>query len=120
VPNARAAPLSGFASAERSLAFWEDHRVATVTKVRTEVARYPRTHEHLIGVCTANGRYYTRGQVVDGINRGEKWETSAGGSTALIHEVDFCTVAPGCPARPYITTAPDHTEANNLDNLPRS
>jgi Protein of unknown function (DUF3892) len=92
--------------------------VATVTKVRTEVAQYPQTHEHLVGVCTANGRYYTRGQVVDGIKRGEIWETSAGGSTALIHEVDCCTVAPGCPAAPYITTAPDHTVANDLDNLP--
>ncbi len=92
--------------------------MATVTKVRKELAHSPRPHEHLVGVCTANGRYYTRGQVVDGINRGETWETSAGGSTARIHEVDFCTVAPGCPAAPYITTAPDHTVANNLDNLP--
>jgi hypothetical protein len=26
---------------------------------------------------------------------------------------------PPCSASPYLTTAPDHTAANNLENLPR-
>jgi hypothetical protein len=92
--------------------------VPTVTRVRKEQAHTPRPHDHIVGVGTADGGYYTRGQVVDGINRGELWVTSAGGTTAPIREVAYCTVAPGCPATPYITTAPDHTEVNNLDHLP--
>lgn len=90
----------------------------TVTRVRKELAHNPRAHEHIVGVCTADGRYYTRGQVVDGINRGELWVTSASGTSAQIKEVAYCTVAPGCPATPYITTAPDHDVVSSLDNLP--
>ena len=90
----------------------------TVTRVRWQRAHDPQPHEHIAGVCTANGRYYTRGQVVDGINRGESWVTAGGGPTALIRELTHCTVVHGCLATPYITTAPNDTDANNLDNLP--
>lgn len=89
-----------------------------VTKVRKEWAISPRAHEHIEGVCTADGVHYTRLQVVLAIRRGEQWITSGGGATARIRELDRCSVVSGCPAAPYITTTPDHSTANNLDNLP--
>jgi len=91
----------------------------TATKVRKEWSQSPRLHEHIEGVCTADGTHYTRAAVVAGIRRGESWVTSGGGSTARIRELARCSAEAGCPATPYITTAPDHTTANNLENLPR-
>ena len=88
----------------------------TVTKVRKEWSQ-DGTHRHIEGVCTTAGSHYTRKEVVDGINRGEDWHTSAGGATAKIKPMRYCP-AGTCLASPYITTAPDHTRQNNLDNLP--
>jgi Protein of unknown function (DUF3892) len=88
-----------------------------VTGVRTETSS-DRTHEHIKGVCRANGSYSSRDEVVAAIDRGETWKTSAGGTFATIKKVRFCPV-PKCILSPYITTAPDHTPENNLDNLPR-
>jgi hypothetical protein len=88
----------------------------TVTKVRKEVSA-DGTHRHIEGVCTTSGTHYTRKEVVDGITRGQDWHTSAGGKTAKIKKVTSCP-APACYATPYITTAPDHTTENNLENLP--
>ena len=88
----------------------------TITKVRKEQSA-SRTHQHIEGVCTTAGVHYTRAQVVAGLRRGEDWHTSAGGRTAKIREIKGCT-QPGCSLTPYITTAPDHTATNNLDNLP--
>lgn len=88
----------------------------TVTKVRKETSS-DGTHHHIEGVCTEGGTYYTRKQVVDGIDGGQAWETSGGGKTARIKKLTYCP-ASGCYATPYITTAPDHTTQNNLENLP--
>lgn len=88
----------------------------TVTGVRKELSA-DRSHHHLEGVCTDAAVHYTRAQVVAGIDRGEKWVTKgADGSQATIKKLGYCPKA-GCLAKPYITTAPDHTTANNLENL---
>lgn len=88
----------------------------TATKARKELSS-DGTHRHIEGVCTADGTHYTRRQVVDGINRGEAWVTSDGRNTAKIKEMKYCPAA-ACLATPYITTAPDQTTTNNLENLP--
>jgi hypothetical protein len=90
--------------------------VPTVTNVRKETSA-DGTHRHIEGVCVIDGTHYTRAQVVASINAGNRWVTSAGGSTAVIKPITFCP-ASACLATPYITTAPDHTPTNNLDNLP--
>ncbi len=90
--------------------------MTTVAKVRKEWSS-DGTHRHIEGVCTTTGTHYTRKEVVDGINRGEDWHTSAGGTTAKIKPMRYCPAA-ACLASPYITTAPDHTTENNLENLP--
>jgi hypothetical protein len=87
-----------------------------VTRTRKEPSP-GATHQHIAGVCSIEGVYSTRARVVAGIDRGEPWTTSGGGSTARIKKITFCPHA-GCYERPYITTAPDHTTANNLENLP--
>ena len=53
--------------------------------------------------------------MVSGIDRGESWQTYGGGTYARIKKIPSC---PRGDAAPYITTAPDHSVANNLDNLP--
>ena len=89
-----------------------------VDRVRKETSYVPSQHEHIEGVCSG-GTHYTRLQVVAGIRRGENWYTrGTDGSTARMKEMPSCPRS-GCPATPYITTAPDHTAANNLENLPR-
>ncbi|HUP68367.1 MAG TPA: DUF3892 domain-containing protein [Acidimicrobiales bacterium] len=88
----------------------------TVTKVRKEQSK-SRTHEHIEGVCTSDGVHHSRAEVVAGLRLGEDWHTSAGGTTAEIRVIEECPYL-GCKETPYITTAPDHTTANNLDNLP--
>lgn len=94
----------------------KDQPMTTVTKVRKD--RSPSgTHDHIEGVCTSTGVHYSRAQVVAGLDRGEDWHTSAGGSTAKIRKIAKCA-HPGCSLTPYISTAPDHTASNNLDNLP--
>jgi hypothetical protein len=87
-----------------------------VTQVRKEQGQGV-THEHIEGVCVS-GVHYTRAQVVASIRGGESWYTSAGGQTARIKPMDYCPSS-GCYATPYITTEPDHTTTNNLENLPR-
>ncbi len=87
----------------------------TVTRVRKESSA-DRTHYHIAGVCSEVG-YTTRQQVVIGLERGEYWRTYGGGQYATIEKLTYCP-APGCYVSPYITTSPDHTQANNLDNLP--
>ncbi len=88
----------------------------TITRVTKEFSR-DRTHQHIAGVCTADNGRYTRQQVVDGVGRGEVWETSDGRTRARVKVIRFCP-ASGCLVTPYITTAPDHSITNNLDNLP--
>ena len=88
----------------------------TVTKVRKERAD-DGTHEHIEGVCTRDGTHFTRGYVARRIDAGEAWYSEGGGRQARIKKINYCP-RPACPASPYITTAPDHTTENNLENLP--
>jgi hypothetical protein len=90
--------------------------MSTVVRVRKESSS-DGTHQHIAGVCLVDGTYRTRAQVVQGLDRGEAWFTSGGGTTARIKKITYCPRS-GCPLSPYITTAPDHTTSNNLDNLP--
>jgi hypothetical protein len=88
----------------------------TVTRTRKEPAA-GGSHDHIKGVCTTANVHYTRKEVVDSISAGNSWVTSAGGKTAVIKPVSYCP-AFGCLASPYITTAPDHSTENNLEELP--
>jgi len=77
------------------------------------------THQHIEFVCQeGTGTHWTPGEVVASIASGNDWRTrGADGSSARIKPLQFCP-APSCLTKPYITTQPDHTTANNLDNLP--
>jgi hypothetical protein len=87
----------------------------TVTKVRKELSS-DGTHRHIEGVCTNGRTYYTRKQVVDSINAGDTWKTSADGYEATITTMSYCPRT-GCMATPYIKTNPDSTKKDNLENL---
>ena len=89
----------------------------TVTKVRKESSA-DKTHEHIEGVCTTDGTHYTRQQVVDSIDSGNTWKTSADGYEATIEKMEFCP-KDKCLAQPYIKTKPDSTKKDNLENLDR-
>lgn len=90
-----------------------------VTKVRKEtVTKNGSSHEHIIGVKTDGGVYYSNQSVVDSLKAGNKWQTSVTGEPkAAIKEMAYCP-AKDCLHKPYLTTAPDHTKKNNLENLP--
>lgn len=88
----------------------------TVTAVRREPA-VDGSHRHIEGVCTEAGVHYARREVVESINAGDVWQTSAGGLTAVITTTAFCP-APGCLVTPYLRTDPDSTHLDNLENLP--
>lgn len=86
-----------------------------VTRVRKELSA-DSSHTHIEGVCTTAGVHYTRKEVVDSINAGNTWTTSADGYTATIKVMTYCP-ARACLATPYIKTNPDSTKKDNLDNL---
>ena len=88
----------------------------TVTKVRKELAANGN-HRHIEGVITDGGTHYTRKQVVDSIDAGNTWKTSAGSTSATIEKMNYCPNA-SCYASPYIKTNPDSTGMDNLENLP--
>lgn len=76
------------------------------------------THKHIAGVKTKAGDTYSRAEVVAGIDKGQDWKTEGtDGSQAQIRKLTYCPYG-ACTVTPYITTAPDHTTKNNLDNLP--
>ncbi len=88
----------------------------TVTKQRKERSA-DGSHQHIEGVITTAGVHYSRGQVVASIDAGSTWQTSAGGYTAIIRKLTHCPRA-NCNATPYISTNPDSTKQDNLENLP--
>lgn len=89
----------------------------TITRVRKDPASNG-THRHIVGVCSTANVFYTNRQVVDSINSGEFWQTQASdGSYARIKPLMYCP-ATSCLHKPYITTSPDDSTANNLENLP--
>ena len=87
----------------------------TVTNVRKELSD-DGTHKHIQGVCTSGGTYYSRKEVVDSIDAGNTWKTSADGYTATIKKMSYCP-QPACVASPYIETNRDSTKKDNLENL---
>jgi hypothetical protein len=87
----------------------------TVTRVRKERSA-DGSHEHIEGVCTVAGVYYSRDQVVESIASGNNWRTDAGGFQAIVAPVDRCPHE-GCEAAPYITTNPNSRLKDNLENL---
>lgn len=86
-----------------------------VTNVRKESSE-DETHKHIEGVCTDDGTYHTRKEVVDSINQGNTWKTQAEGYEATIRPIRYCPKG-GCLATPYIETNPDSTKMDNLENL---
>lgn len=88
----------------------------TVTKVRKERSS-DGSHQHIEGVITTAGVHFTRREVVASIDAGSTWQTSAGGYTAIIRKLTYCPRAK-CYATPYISTNPDSTKQDNLENLP--
>ena len=87
-----------------------------VTRVRKESVR---DHEHIIGVVTRANIYYTNQEVHTSIDGGNTWETYVPGEPqARIKKLAYCP-HPSCYHKPYLTTAPDHSKKNNLENLPR-
>lgn len=92
-----------------------------VTKVRKQtVANKDGTsHEHIVGVVTNLGRFHTNKEVVDSIDAGHDWYTEVDKEPrAKIKKAGSCARS-GCLHSPYLTTNPDHTTRNNLENLPR-
>ena len=89
--------------------------IFTVIKVRKERSA-DGSHEHIEGVCTSAGTHYTRQEVVNSINAGNVWKTSADGYEATIKTMAYCPKA-ACYAKPYIKTNPDSTKKDNLENL---
>lgn len=88
----------------------------TVQKTRKERSK-DGSHEHIVGVCS-NGTYFPRQKVVESINFGNTWKTQAGGSSAQIRVIGSCPKSGCAEASPYITTDPNRSRADNLDNLP--
>jgi hypothetical protein len=86
-----------------------------VTKVRKELSA-DGTHRHIKGVCTEDGTYYSRKEVVDSINDGNTWKTKADGYEATITALTSC-FRTNCSATPYIKTNPDSQKKDNLENL---
>jgi len=91
--------------------------VPLVTRVRKELSA-DGTHWHIEGVCTEDGGHYSRKEVADRIDSGEAWSSSDGDSSVRIRTIVSCPMPP-CSASPYLTTSPDHSASNNLENLPR-
>jgi hypothetical protein len=86
-----------------------------VTKVHKQSSG-DGSHRHIQGVCTEDGTYHSREEVVDSINDGNVWRTRAGGYEERIKILEYCP-EPRCFATPYITTNPDSTKKDNLENL---
>ncbi|WP_437775941.1 DUF3892 domain-containing protein [Sorangium sp. So ce1097] len=92
-----------------------------VTKVRKQAvaSKDGAYHEHIVGVVTNLDIFYTNKEVSDSIDAGHDWYTAVDKEPrAKIKKLRFCSGS-GCLHSPYLTTNPDHTTRNNLENLPR-
>lgn len=85
----------------------------TINAVRKEPVAAPVSHQHIASVRLTDGSTLTRAQVIQKINGGDTFTTS--GYPAGRVYVHNC---PRCGTGDYITTHPDATTTNNLDNLP--
>lgn len=70
-------------------------------------------HQHIIAVKLANGVTLDLPRVIQQIKEGVAFYTVANGYQARVYAA-ACRLC----RNPYITTSPDDTTANNLDNLP--
>jgi len=88
-----------------------------VTRVRKQLDT-SGSHHHIIGVVTSAGVFYTNREVTDSIDGGNEWYTRVDGEPkARVRKLSFCP-ATACYHSPYLTTSPDHSKRNNLENLP--
>ena len=87
------------------------------THVRMEPTKSGGNHEHISGVCTKDGTFHTRKELIDSLDAGTVWKTEAKGQSAAIRKIAKCKHA-GCTLTPYVTTDADDKAPDNLDNLP--
>lgn len=73
-------------------------------------------HEHIGGVCTAEGVYFSRDDVASGIELGEEWWVGDEGPRVHIRIARTCP-SPGCRTSPYIEADTDATPRYELENL---
>ena len=86
-----------------------------IARVRKEPIYAPQAHQHIAAVELSDGTRLTRSQVITYIRQGVEFFTYVGYQRARVY-VHHC---PTCWSRDYITTTPDGTTSNNLDNLPQ-
>jgi hypothetical protein len=90
-----------------------------VTKVRKEPPPLNPSHEHIVGVVTDEGAYYTVQQVVDSLATGDVWLASvAGEPEAAITAEPFCSHT-WCMHQPYLASVAGNTLATDLERMPR-
>ncbi len=73
-------------------------------------------HEHVGGVCTAEGVYFSRDDVVSGIQLGEEWWTGNGGPRTRLSVAAACP-SDGCRTSPYLEVALDGVAGYDLEDL---
>lgn len=89
-----------------------------ITQIHVDIATPANGsyHDHIAAVKIAGGREFSRAMVVSDIRYGtDSYYTYGGGEYADV----IVRGCPSCTFGDYITTAPDHTTANNLLSLPR-
>lgn len=89
---------------------------STVTKVRQGAVGRPLTPAPR-GSDHERRRALPSSGVVDSIDLGNTWRTSAGGYSATIHVISRCWQG-ACTASPYIESNRGSTKQDNLENLP--
>jgi len=89
-----------------------------VTKVRKAPPPLNPSHEHIVGVVTEDGAYYTNQQVADSLAAGDVWVAAAGDAEADILAQPFCPNG-WCMHQPYLASVPGNTLATDLEKLPR-
>lgn len=85
-----------------------------ITRIHRELAPDHR-HRHIAGVCTEDGHYYRRRDVVDSIHAGHTWKVRVAESEARIRVVSFCPHR-HCLASPYIQAEPASGESDHLEH----
>jgi len=85
----------------------------TINAVRKQPVAAPVSHQHISEVRTTGGSTFTRAQVIQKLRAGDTF-TTTGNPQGRVYEHN----CPRCGSGDYITTHPDSTTTNNLDNLP--
>lgn len=84
----------------------------TINAVRKEPAAVPVVHQHISAVRLNSGQSLTRAQVIACIRAGDTFAT-VGNPPGRV----YAHACPYCRTGGYITTHPDDTATNDLDNL---